>query len=140
MRMEWPIRQAAALEIPIAGVAFVADCAGAVYWPAQRLLAIADLHLEKGSSFAERGVFLPPYDTAATLAKIGRLIERYAPRVVVALGDSFHDGDAPGRVAATDLAALAALSARARVDLDQREPRPPAGRRRRWQFCRKARL
>ena len=34
----------------------------------QRLLVVSDLHLEKGSSFAARGVLLPPYDTVATLS------------------------------------------------------------------------
>ena len=52
--------------LAVAGVDFVADPAGALYWPAQRLLAVADLHFEKGSSIAARGVLLPPYDTAAT--------------------------------------------------------------------------
>jgi hypothetical protein len=47
----------------VAGVGLVADSEGALYWPAQRLLVVADLHLEKGSSFAARGVLLPPYDT-----------------------------------------------------------------------------
>jgi len=96
-------------EIGIAGVALVADCEGALYWPHEGLLAVADLHLEKGSSFAARGVLLPPYDTAATLARIARLVVRYAPRALVALGDSFHDGDGPARVAASDRESLAAL-------------------------------
>ena len=96
-------------EIAIAGIALVADCEGALYWPEEGLLAVADLHLEKGSSYAARGVLLPPYDTAATLARIARLVTRYAPRAVVALGDSFHDGDGPARIAATDRAALAAI-------------------------------
>lgn len=96
-------------EIAIAGVALVAGCDGALYWPEEGLLAIADLHLEKGSSYAARGVLLPPYDTAATLARIGRLVARYAPRTVVALGDSFHDGDGPARIAPADRAALADL-------------------------------
>ena len=30
----------------------VADPAGALYWPEQGLLVVADLHLEKGSAFA----------------------------------------------------------------------------------------
>jgi DNA ligase-associated metallophosphoesterase len=89
--------------------AFVADPAGAIYWPEQGLLAIADLHLEKGSSFAARGVLLPPYDTAATLARLAALMARYLPRVVVALGDSFHDGRGPARLADTDRAALRGL-------------------------------
>ncbi|MGZ3283323.1 MAG: ligase-associated DNA damage response endonuclease PdeM, partial [Xanthobacteraceae bacterium] len=45
------------------------DCRGALYWPEERVLVIADLHLEKGSSFARRGVLLPPYDTAESLAR-----------------------------------------------------------------------
>ena len=98
-----------ATEITVAGAAVVADCDGGLYWPDEGILAIADLHLEKGSSFAARGVLLPPYDTAATLARLTRLVARYAPRAVVALGDSFHDGNGPSRIAATDRAALAAL-------------------------------
>ena len=95
--------------LEVAGVAFVGDPAGALYWPEQGLLAVADLHLEKGSSFAARGVLLPPYDTAATLARLARLITRYAPRLVVALGDSFHDGGGPQRISDTDRATLGAL-------------------------------
>ena len=84
--------------VTVAGVALVADPAGALYWPDEKLLAVADLHLEKGSAFAARGVLLPPYDTATTLARLARLIERYAPRQVIALGDSFHDGGGPARM------------------------------------------
>ena len=92
-----------------------------MYWHEERVLLIADLHLEKGSSFAARGVFLPPYDTAATLARLGYLIDRYAPRAVVALGDSFHDGDAPARLGDGDREALGSAPARARLDLDRRQ-------------------
>jgi DNA ligase-associated metallophosphoesterase len=95
--------------IAIAGVALCADSSGALYWPEQGLLALADLHLEKGSSFASRQVLLPPYDTAVTLGRIGQLIARYAPRTVVALGDSFHDGQGPARLADTDRALLKGL-------------------------------
>ncbi|MFL5060405.1 MAG: ligase-associated DNA damage response endonuclease PdeM [Xanthobacteraceae bacterium] len=96
-------------DVAVAGVALVLDPAGALYWPEERALVVADLHLEKGSSFAARGVLLPPYDTAATLARLAQLIARYAPRLVIALGDSFHDGAGPARVAADDRRALAAL-------------------------------
>jgi uncharacterized protein len=95
--------------IVLAGVPLLADCAGALYWPEQNLLAVADLHLEKGSSFATRGQLLPPYDSAATLARLGQLIAHYAPRVVVALGDSFHDGGGPARLGNEDRANLRAL-------------------------------
>jgi hypothetical protein len=87
----------------------VADRAGALYWPHEGVLAIADLHLEKGSSFAKRGVLLPPYDTAATLARLSAVIMHYAPRCVIALGDSFHDGGGPNRLADADRTQLRAL-------------------------------
>ena len=64
--------------LTIAGVTLVADPAGALYWPDEKLLVVADLHLEKGSAFAARGVLLPPYDTATTLGRLARLVERYA--------------------------------------------------------------
>jgi DNA ligase-associated metallophosphoesterase len=87
----------------------VADPEGALYWPEQGLLAVSDLHLEKGSSFAARGILIPPYDTAATLARLVRLIARYAPRVVVALGDSFHDGGGPARLGDEDRDNISAM-------------------------------
>ena len=42
------------------GARLVADASGALFWPEQRLVAVADLHLEKGSSLARRGAPLPP--------------------------------------------------------------------------------
>ena len=95
--------------IALADVTLIADPGGALYWPEQGLLAVADLHLEKGSSFAARGQLLPPYDTAATLARLARLIAHYAPRCVVALGDSFHDGGGPARLRDDDRDNLRAL-------------------------------
>jgi DNA ligase-associated metallophosphoesterase len=95
--------------ITVAGVALLADPAGAIYWPEEKLLAVADLHLEKGSALAARGVLLPPYDTATTVARLARLVERYAPRVVIALGDSFHDGGGPARMDDISRVALKAL-------------------------------
>jgi uncharacterized protein len=95
--------------VAVAAVSLVADCSGALYWPEQGLLAVADLHLEKGSSFAARGQLLPPYDTAATLAQLGRVIAHYAPRTVIALGDSFHDDGGPARLSRDDRDNLHAL-------------------------------
>ena len=93
----------------MAGVDLPADCAGALYWPEEGLLAVADLHLEKGSSFARRGTLLPPYDTTETLARLARLIAHYAPRVVITLGDNFHDRGGHARLSAADRASLTAL-------------------------------
>jgi hypothetical protein len=93
----------------ICGVDLLLDLSGALLWPDEGMLAVADLHLEKGSSFATRGMLLPPYDTVATLEVLGRVIARYAPRLVIALGDSFHDGAGPERLGADDRAALLGL-------------------------------
>jgi DNA ligase-associated metallophosphoesterase len=95
--------------LTVAGATLRADPAGALYWAEHGLLAVADLHLEKGSSFAARGMLLPPYDTAATLARLARMIAHYAPRMVVALGDSFHDGGGPARLSRDDRENLRAL-------------------------------
>ena len=95
--------------VRVAGITLAADCAGALYWPEEGLLVVADLHLEKGSSFARRGQLLPPYDTTETLARLARLIAHYAPRVVITLGDNFHDGGGHARLSTNDRGSLTAL-------------------------------
>ena len=99
-------------KVTISDVTFAADLSGALFWEEHRLLVVSDLHLEKGSSFATRGVLLPPYDTAATLGRLGAVMARHDPRTVIALGDSFHDRDAHGRLSAPDREAIAALQMR----------------------------
>jgi DNA ligase-associated metallophosphoesterase len=96
----------------IAGVTLLADFSGALFWHEQGLLVVSDLHLEKGSSFAARGVLLPPYDTAATLSRLAAVIARHDPRMVIALGDSFHDRTAHERLSTPDRDAIAALQVR----------------------------
>ncbi len=65
---------------------------GALHWPAQRLLAVSDLHLGKSGRLARRGgALLPPYDTRATLARLDADIETTRPAAVLCLGDSFDD-------------------------------------------------
>ena len=91
------------------GSAFVADPSGALYWPDEHMLIVADLHLEKGSSYASRRVFLPPYDTSATLARLAAVVGRLKPKKVVTLGDSFHDRAAAARLLPHDVQALRAM-------------------------------
>src|ERR1700739_2619894 len=86
------------LAIAVNGENLFLDTSGAAFWPAERALIFADLHLEKGSSYARGGQFLPPYDTMATLARMKRAVARFNPRLVIALGDSFHDRDAAERL------------------------------------------
>ncbi|MGH6763003.1 MAG: ligase-associated DNA damage response endonuclease PdeM [Phyllobacterium sp.] len=89
---------AGAVETSIAGVAALCDPAGVLYLPEERILIVSDLHLEKGSSFARRGMLVPPYDTGATLGVLAKVMARYHPKTVISLGDSFHDPEASARL------------------------------------------
>lgn len=105
------------------------DPAGALYWPAARLLAVADLHLEKGSAFAAQGMLLPPWDSRSTLDRLVLLLRRWTPRVVLALGDSFHDRGAAARLPAAEAARLSAIAAAHRLVwiTGNHDPVAPAG-------------
>ncbi len=99
------------MNLVLNGVGLVADLSGALLWPERSLLVVADLHLEKGSAFAQRGQLLPPYDTSATLDRLAEVIGRTQPATVICLGDSFHDSRAAERIAPRDAARLAAMTA-----------------------------
>ncbi|HJM94387.1 MAG: ligase-associated DNA damage response endonuclease PdeM [Alphaproteobacteria bacterium] len=92
------------------GAALIAHHSGALFWPEQSLLIVADLHLEKGSARADKGHFLPPYDTAATLRQLASVVAKFTPAAVACLGDSFHDARAEGRLNTADAEAIRALT------------------------------
>ena len=97
--------------IALAGETLLPDPTGALFWPATGTVIVADLHLEKGSSYGPQGITLPPYDTAATLVALAAVLERCRPEQVICLGDSFHDGNAGERIDPGDRNALTALVA-----------------------------
>ena len=74
-----------------AGETFFATADGALFWPREEALLVADLHLEKASWFARFGQFLPPYDSQATLSALATEVDRTGARRLYCLGDSFHD-------------------------------------------------
>lgn len=118
-----------AAPLHMAGHRLLLDPLGGVVWPELGLLAVADLHLEKGSAYARRGHLVPPWDTGATLDRLALLLRRHRPRTVVALGDSFHDAHGAGRMAPADLARLRAMTEAAAFVwvLGNHDPAPPAG-------------
>lgn len=71
---------------------------GALLWPARHLAVIADMHLEKGAYHATRGFYMPPYDSAAILARLLDVLEAANIRQLILLGDSFHDADGFARM------------------------------------------
>lgn len=87
------------------------DPAGVLFVPEMAMLIVSDLHLEKASSFARKRIYLPPYDTAATLARLAALVAKYAPKTIVSLGDSFHDEDGHSRISAQTGAMIEAMAA-----------------------------
>ncbi len=95
--------------ISVAGHALIACRSGAIFFPREQTLIVADLHLEKGSAYAERGRMLPPYDTRETLSRLAAVIDAFRPAQVIALGDSLHDANAESRMSAEDLAVLHGL-------------------------------
>ncbi|MEM8988692.1 MAG: ligase-associated DNA damage response endonuclease PdeM [Pseudomonadota bacterium] len=110
------------------GAALIPDPSGAAYWPARSTLIVADLHFEKGSSYAPRGVFLPPYDTRATPRRLRGAIETYRPQTVISLGDAFHDRGSEARMEREDAALLTALTERSDWIwiAGNHDPAPPA--------------
>lgn len=96
--------------ISLGGVDFIPGLSGALYAPAFGALLVADLHLEKGTSLARRGVHLPPYDTRESLNQLSAALDEVRPARLIFLGDSFHDGEARDRIDAGDLAVLRSIT------------------------------
>jgi hypothetical protein len=99
------------VSLSFAGHRFCPLPCGALFWPAQSLLLVADLHLEKGSHFAARGWLLPPHDSLDTLQRLAAAVRRTGARRVAALGDSFHDVDGAARLLPDAAAMLSRLLA-----------------------------
>ncbi len=113
--------------IKLAHLDFVPDLSGALYVPELKTLLVADLHLEKASNLARRGVHLPPYDTRESLTQLLAVVQAINPHQIIFLGDSFHDNDAGQRIDSTDLATLRALTAQADIIwiTGNHDPKPP---------------
>lgn len=118
-----------AAPIHMAGERLMLDPMGALFWPARRLLVVSDLHLEKGSAFARKGMLLPPWDTHATLDRLATLLRHWQPAHVVALGDSFHDAAGSIRLPQSEVRRLAAMTeAHAFTWIEgNHDPVPPQG-------------
>jgi len=99
------------LKIDISGTRATLRCSGALWLEGERTMVVADLHFEKGSSYAARfGQMLPPYDTRETLDRLERELAALNPATLVFLGDSFHDGAGEDRLPADDRSRIAALA------------------------------
>ncbi|MBC7522009.1 MAG: ligase-associated DNA damage response endonuclease PdeM [Sandarakinorhabdus sp.] len=98
------------VSLSFAGESLTPLACGALHWPAQSALIVADLHFEKASAFERRGRLLPPYDSHDTLGWLIDALEATGARRVFCLGDSFHDAGGPGRLPPGPRSALRALT------------------------------
>jgi len=98
-----------ALLIELGGMSAALRPSGALWLGDLGVLAVGDLHLEKGSAYAARGQLLPPFDTADTLSRLEAEVAALSPRLLVLLGDSFHDRWALGRLSGADAGRISGL-------------------------------
>jgi DNA ligase-associated metallophosphoesterase len=83
--------------VGVCGRQLIADNSGALYWPSQSTLLVADLHLEDGP--AERAAPMPSA-ARRTLTRLAEVMDRYQPARVIVLGD------APAGMSTEDLEVL----------------------------------
>lgn len=107
---DFAIAPCGSLRVRVGAAEATLRSSGAMWLEGEATLVVADLHLEKGSSYAARGQMLPPYDTAETLARLAAEIEALAPARVILLGDTFHDRRSEERLAGRDAEALRGLA------------------------------
>jgi len=100
----------AMVPLSFANQEFALTTSGALYWPHESALLVADLHLEKASFFAKHGQMLPPYDSRETLARVADAIRETGARRVFTLGDNFHDSEGSARLEPHAAGMLAALT------------------------------
>ncbi|CDS52329.1 FIG006285: hypothetical protein [Polaromonas sp. CG9_12] len=90
-------------EQPAPGRPLAIACAGetlwllpehALWWPAARVLWVADLHLGKAATYRALGQPVPAGTTRENLARLSALLNHYQPAQLVFLGDFLHAAQA----------------------------------------------
>lgn len=62
----------------------------AIYWPARKMLLVADIHFGKATAFRSLGVPVPHGTTSDNLRALEQLIDTFACKEIVFLGDFLH--------------------------------------------------
>lgn len=62
----------------------------AVYWPAQKALLLADMHLGKSGYFRSQGIAIPSTVMMDDLKRLSHLIHTHQPQKIIVAGDMFH--------------------------------------------------
>ncbi|MBC6996679.1 ligase-associated DNA damage response endonuclease PdeM [Neolewinella lacunae] len=77
-------------EVEVFGQRLQLHPARGAYWPAERALLLADLHLGKSAHFRRAGIAVPPAISGANFRRLTMLLEDCLPERVLFLGDLFH--------------------------------------------------
>lgn len=105
---------AEAYEISLGGTKIRLNADGTAWLDAERVLIIADLHLEKGRALAAT-VPMPAYDTEDTLQRLMARVDADPPASLVLLGDSFHRGYMAAGLSADHRQQIDQLASRCRL-------------------------
>ncbi len=80
------------LEIISGGERLLLNNYRSIFWPARKMLTLADLHAGKPAHFRRHGIALPQQIIQRDLDRLTVLIEHYTPTQVVVVGDMLHSG------------------------------------------------
>ena len=73
----------------------VAMPSGALWWPAQSILCVSDLHFGRSNRLARVGQsWIPPYENQDTLLRLETDLDSTSAKKIICLGDSFDDNEA----------------------------------------------
>jgi hypothetical protein len=103
------LAEATSEPVAVCGRQFIADSSGALYWPSQGTLLVADLLMRDCTAHHGNGRAPPPPDLRGTLIRLAEVMDRYAPARVIALGDGVDGGGAAARMSAENLEILRIL-------------------------------
>ncbi|WP_113652701.1 ligase-associated DNA damage response endonuclease PdeM [Pedobacter namyangjuensis] len=78
------------MTITIRAEELILDKERAIYFPAQKILAISDLHLGKAAHFRKAGVQVPSTLAQSDLQRLTTLFNHYQPSTLLINGDMFH--------------------------------------------------
>lgn len=78
------------MEIIVQNEVLILSALRAIYWPRQKALILADMHLGKTGYFRSRGIAIPSTVLADDLQRLSLLIDTYQPERIVVAGDMFH--------------------------------------------------
>lgn len=76
--------------VTIEGEDFIFSEKCALIWPKQKLLAVADLHFGKSTTFQSHGFWLPEKTELDDIERLRELIKEHKSEIVLFLGDFLH--------------------------------------------------